>query len=688
MGRVSAENVTSDGAAGDAAQAAGGAAQLARGKREGWIVAVLCVLVAALTAGTHWPVLTAQALSFDDNEFLTENKLVRNPGWESARRFATEVLEPSTVEGYYLPLTMISLMVDYALGGRSEDLRQFHRTNLALHVLNTVLLVVLLYGLFGQPVAAGLAGLLFGVHPLTVEPVAWIGERKTLLAMFFALLCLLVYVRYARRGGWGWLSVAAGLYVLAVLAKPTAVPLPVVLLALDFWPLRRLVRGDAEALAGKPPVAPGSTGRQAASGTRPPVAPGTGSKLSAAPGLTDRRSIPQAVEKAPFFVLAAAFAVLTVVSHGRTSGYLGEAEAGAVRGPLLSAYLVAFYLGKIIWPANLCSVYALPEPLELTNAAVLVALGVTVVVVAVTLVALRWTRAPLAALVIFIAALSPTLGVLRYSWVAASDKYVYLPAIGVVLIVAWALGRVWRAGRRWRGWHIVAVALVLSVAAAEARGARMYLPRWRDTVGLYKFMLSRAPGTAKVHNNLGAILLQRGQLDEARQQFECAVELDPRDPDPRNNLGSALAMMGRTREAIPQFEAALAGEPSARVHENLGTALAVIGRAAEARGHFETALKLEPDRPASLAGLAWVLLLAPEPGQRDPQRAVQLAERAAAITQRRNATALNALAAAYAAVGRRAECVQAAEEAVRVGEATLAPAQVESLRRQLESYRK
>lgn len=208
--------------------------------RQHIILAFLIILVCSIIAITHWPALSAKALSFDDNEYLTENPLVQNPGWSSAKRFLTEILTPSTVGGYYQPLTMISLMTDYAIGGRVDNLMPFHRTSLILHVINTGLIIVFLYMLFGQSWAAALAGLIFGVHPMTVETIPWIGERKTLLAAFFTLWCLILYVRYARSGSRGFFIASVIAYVLAMMSKPISLPVPALLLLLDFWPLGRL----------------------------------------------------------------------------------------------------------------------------------------------------------------------------------------------------------------------------------------------------------------------------------------------------------------------------------------------------------------------------------------------------------------------------------------------------------------
>ena len=603
------------------------------------LLAGLMAAAAVMTAAVHWRVLSAQALSFDDNEFLTQNALVRNPSWTSVGRFFGEVLEPSTVEGYYLPLSMTSLMVDYALGGRPGDLRQFHRTSLTLHVLNTLLVIAVLYALFGEVVPAALVGVLFGAHPLTVEPVAWVGERKTLLATFFGLWCLLCYVRYARQGSWKWLALSAVSYVLAVLSKPTAVPIPVLLLLMDYWPLKRL----------------------------------------------SRRVL---LEKVPHVALGILLAAITFISHARTSGFIESSESPLVRAPLLAGYLNSFYLGKIVWPATLSSVYPLPEPLSLSNATVLHGVAATCVLAVVLALALSRTRALLSGWLFFLIAISPTLGVVQYSWITASDKYVYTPFIGLLMVLAWALCWMWkRCDDYVRFGRVIVVAVVLLLFAAEARRVRQYLVKWHDSETLYQHMLTVAPGSSRVRNNLGNILLAQGRLDEAIEIYEHALKANPQAADAHHNLGSALAMRGRLGEAVAHFHQALEIKPDyASAHKNMGVALIRMRQLDEALVHFRAALEIEPDCAECLDGAAWILATHPNAAVRKPEEAIKLAEKAAELTQNQNPAILNTLATAYAAAGqfdRAANTVKMARElAVRTGNHQLAAV----LSRSLENY--
>ena len=511
------------------------------------VLAALTLAVCVLTAAAHWPVLSAQALSFDDQQYMTGNVLVRNPSWRSAQRFLTEVFTPSTIGGYYQPLNMISLMADCALGGSPEDLRAFHRTNLALHVLNTGLLVLLLQSLFRRPYIAALVGLLFGVHPLTVEPVAWVGERKTLLAALFTLGSLVTYVRHTQRGGWRWLVAALIMYLLAMLSKPTAAALPLLLLLLDYWPLRRLTR----------------------------------------------RAI---VEKVPFFVVLGLCGTITMISQARTASVIAPGEAGSARSMAMLCYAVPFYLKKLVWPTNLTSVYPIPQPLSLANPVIAGSTLAILIVFAGALASARRTRAVLSAWLFFFVALFPTLGLVQYTWMIASDKYVYLPMVGLLMLLAWALIVLWdRSASRGTSRRAVLVVAALLVTAAEIGAVRRQLTYWRDSLALAKRLLDIAPNEPAAHTQMGNALGLVGQRDEAIEHFREVLRLQPGNPEAQYNLGMALRLQGHVAEAIPYLRQSIqVDRKNADAFYVLGRALQAQGGSAEAAECFRAALRINP----------------------------------------------------------------------------------------------
>ncbi|MCA9249585.1 MAG: tetratricopeptide repeat protein [Phycisphaerales bacterium] len=503
---------------------------------------LLCTIVAIV----HWPVLSAQALNLDDGDFLRDNPLVQNPSWNSAKRFLVEVLEPSTVDGYYLPVSMISLMGDYAAGGRVGDLHAFHRTALILHILNMVLIAVLLRMLFGHTAAALLTALLFGLHPLTVEPVAWIGERKTLLAMMFALVTMISYVQFTRHRRWYWMVGATLAFLLALLSKPTAVPLPLMLVAMDYWPLQRAIK----------------------------------------------RSI---VEKIPLFGLAVIFAVITLVSHSRTAGLLESSQRGFFENILLTCHLVAFYGQKLIVPSGLTSVYPPPTPISLSNATILIGVLVTVVVLGVLLYSMRRSRVLVGGAAHVVLGLAPTLGFVRYSWIYASDKYLYLPAIGILLVIAWGLKKWWPKGGLGQIGLVVAV---LIVCGLESMGVRSYLGKWRDTKTLCEHMDSLAPGTPQILVNLADAYEEDGRRADAIALYRSAVERMPDYALAQNNLGSMLAREGHFDDAVKHLRKALELDAGyAPAYSNLAFALLDSGQVADAESKCQKAIELKPGYP-------------------------------------------------------------------------------------------
>jgi tetratricopeptide (TPR) repeat protein len=513
----------------------------------------LIIIVCAAVLAAHWPALSVRATSFDDSQYFKDNHLIQNPGWASARQFLTEVLKPSTVKGYYQPLTMISLMLDYAAGGRKNNLLPCHRTSLFFHVANTALIIVLLYLLFKNIWAAAAVGLLFGVHPLTIEPIPWLGERKTLLAAFFSL-CSLVFYVYSRtttnkqRTAKLFYAGSFVTYLLALMSKPTSTPLPVVMLLMDFWPLRKTV-----------------------------------SKFKIV------------AEKLPFFAIGGISAVITYISQMRTVGPVMPAEHPLQQGILITCHNIVFYLHKILWPANLSSHYAFPNPLALSNPPFLAGLIGTAILILLLLISLRWTRALLTGWLIFFIAVLPTLQIVGFSNVIASDKFVYLPSIGLLMILCWFL--VWLFNKR--GTVIVIImSVVLVLAGAEAFATRQYLRYWKDSVSLFEHMLTITPNAAPVHNMLAIALQSRGKLDDAVVHYRKAVELDPVYVEAYSNLAGALLLQHKFDDAVACCRKAIQLKPDyPYAYSNLGLAFQAQGKLDDALENFLKAARLKPDHP-------------------------------------------------------------------------------------------
>lgn len=533
--------------------------------------AVLTLLVAAAVAVTDWPVLDCRAKCLDHDLYVTDNHLVLNPGLDSAIRFFSEVQKPSTVGGYYQPLTMISLMGDVRLGAGPDNFRPFHRTNLILHVANAVLIVLILYRLFGHAAAAAAAGLLFGLHPITVEPLAWIVERKTMLSSFFALLALLLYLRFAKAGcgigqggacrrPWGLYAASLFAFILSLLSKPTTTPLPIILLILNAWPLKR---------------------------------------ISKSAGLR------QALETLPYFLIAFISAFVSYISQANAA----SVEAlGKTHNPLLIlCYNVFFYARGMATAMSLTPYNPFPEPMTLANGQILLAVLVTAAMAAAVLISLRFTPAIAAGAAVFMAALLPATGLAgQFTKVVASDKYAYFPALGVLIILCWALRKTIDSIKT----HPAALAfpgmMLLGIAALEAHGARTQLGFWKDSEALARRMTALAPGGPVGHYELGNALKEKADSLERRgasggdntklrdpalfrvqafRAYDKAFEINPCDGRALNNMAGLSFQLGRTADAAKWWTRLLEVEPSNfRARANLSYLRFKLGEEAERKG--------------------------------------------------------------------------------------------------------
>ena len=608
------------------------------------ILANLIILVCFLVFIVYLPAFSSKALLIDDDQFLTKNVLVRNPGWTSIRRFFTEVLEPSTVKGYYQPVTMLSLMGDYTLGGRPYNLKPFHRTSLLLHMANTVLVIVFLYLLFGQVWIAAGVGLLFGLHPMTVECVAWISQRKTVLSAFFALWSLILYVYFARSRNWKFYVGCLLMYVLALMSKPTATPLPVLMLLLDYWPLKRLKR--------------------------------------------------QAVkEKLPLITLGVIFAIVIYISQSRTFGVTLPGQYNLKYALLVFCHNTAFYLFKIIWPTDLSPYYAYTKHMGLSDPMVLIGIIGIGILINILIFTFRRTRSILTASLFFLVALLPTMGIIRFARMLTGDRHVYLPSIGLLMLLASFLVWLWHTGskRKLATMRVAVMTIVLMLAGAEAVSTRKHLQHWRDTATLYRYMLTINPGVVLLHNDLGVALVSQGELNEAANQFRQVLQIAPRHVRAHVNLGNVLLTHEKFDESISHYRQALQTEPDfAEAHYHLAVALTSAGQLDEALKHFREAVRITTNPPwYFLHGLAWISATHPNPEVRDANEAIQLAKRAQALTftEPDDMRVLDTLAAAYAATGRFDLAVSTVEKALALVSSAHHGEVTKQIRERLELYK-
>ena len=529
---------------------------------------LLAALLALMTIALYWPVTRYGFVSFDDPDYVTSNLQVQKGLTLPNIRWALT----SLVSGNWHPVTMLSHMLDCQLYGLQPW--GHHLTNVLLHALNTALVFLLLCGMTGARWRSAAVAALFATHPLHVESVAWVAERKDVLSTFFGLLALIFYARYAqakigtrhpaldsRHSALGHYLLALMFFALGLLSKPMLVTLPFILLLLDYWPLGRFTIDDL---------------RYTRVSTFFPSPVTRHSSLF--------------FEKIPFFTLAATVCVVTFVTqkHVGVVVSLGEFPPGERLGNVLVSY--GRYLGRIFWPTDLTVYYpftphwppgdVLAAGLFLTSVTVLFFWG------------RRWRFLPMGWLW-FLGTLVPVIGLVQVGKQAIADRYTYVPSLGVFILAAWGT---YEFTRRWRH-HVIALAgagsLVLVLCMAATRHQLRY---WRDSETLFQHALAVTTNNCLADYGLGYSLDKNGQTEAAMREYREAIRLAPDYVEAFNSLGTDLLKEGRTNEAISQYQLAISVKPDdARSHYLLGLVLARIGQTNEAVRQYQEAVRLQPD---------------------------------------------------------------------------------------------
>jgi tetratricopeptide (TPR) repeat protein len=520
------------------------------------------LLLIAAVAALYLPVRDHLFLAYDDNIYVTGNpRVIAGLTREGVAWAFTSV----GYAGNWHPLTWISHMLDVQLFGVAPGAH--HLVSAAFHALNAALLFLILSAATGAPRRSFFVAGLFAFHPLHVESVAWLSERKDVLSTCFGLLALAAYLRYARKPGVGRMIPVTLLFALGLAAKPMLVTLPALLLLLDYWPLGRL-----------------RMGRPADPAVR---APG----LPLAPQLL-------VLEKLPLIALSAATAFLTFLAQGR-GGALDSLEGLSPGVRVANALTAALgYLKLMLWPIPLAAIYPHPEALPAAGELILAAATVIGATAAALLLARRLPWLAFGWLW-YLVALFPVIGLVQVGVQAMADRYTYLALSGPFLIIAW-----WAGGLRFRGKGAVLPAAALALLVLLAWRSAGQIAIWRDGVSLFRHTLAVTTGNFSAHNLLGVALGSEGRFEEAAAELDRAIALRPRFSAPRYNLGLLRHRQGRLDDAARQYRLVLLAHPDYEpAHTNLASILLEEGKPGEAEIHFRIALELNPGDPAARQNL-------------------------------------------------------------------------------------
>lgn len=632
---------------------------------ERWPILGVCIFLALITWLVFGQTLQHEFVNYDDDAYVYKNPEVA--GGLSLHGIVWAFTHVHAANWH--PLTWLSHMLDSQLYGLNAG--GHHLTNVLLHLATGISLFLVLRQLTGSFWRSAFVAAIFAIHPLRVESVAWVAERKDVLSALFFMLTIGAYVRYTRLPkSAGRYALVAVLFTLGLMCKPMLVTLPLVLLLLDYWPLKR--------------------------DRSPRIWQGL------------------ILEKLPLLALAAASCAVTFFAQTIAIRPLAFISLPVRMGNALTATVA--YLRQLVWPSGLAVLY--PFSAGEINAArvilsVLLLAGITLAVIL-----LHRRRYLVTGWLWYLVMLAPVIGILQVGDQARADRYTYLPHIGLYLLLTWGtvdLCAPWRYGRQFLG------AFAAVILAAFIFTARTQASHWRNSESLWTHTLASTSDNTTAHKNLGVVLyekgriteaiahyqealrimprqpnvhahlgnafLQLGQLDEAVAHFEKELEIVPNSADAHSNLGVVFLAKGHVEESIAHLEKALQIAPeSADAHYNLGNALLRAGRVQEALTHYKKALQINPRDAETENNMAWVLATWPDAQVRDAAKALELAAHADSLTGGKRPIITATLAAAYAEAGRFPDAVLTAERAARLAADQGNKELANSIRAQLELY--
>ena len=571
---------------------------------------IICLFLIAASLSVYWQIRDHDFIDYDDESYVTKNLHVRT----GLTRESVIWAFTTDHEANWHPLTWLSHMADCELYGLNP--MGHHWTSLQIHLTNTLLLFFILQYMTGALWRSAFVAALFALHPLHVESVAWVAERKDVLSTFFGLLTILSYCFYVKQPNKYKYLVIILFLSLGLMAKPMLVTLPFLLLLLDFWPLGRFRFATVSRLV---------------------------------------------LEKVPLFVLSAVSSFVTyfVQQHG---GAVTSLEVLPLKIRIANA-LISYlsYIGKMIWPCGLAVFYPYAKWLPgqaIVSGLVIVCLSVLVIRSArrFPYLATGWLW--------YLGALVPVIGLVQIGSQSMADRYTYIPLVGLFVVVAWGIPDILMQYRIKR----VALPILYSTVLAFFMICTWFQVRhWQNSMTLFTHTLKVTHNNSPAHYSLGYALAQQGKLDEAIVHYSRALQIDPKYIKVHNNLGNTLARQGNVKGALSHYYEALRIDPNyAGVYFNIGKIFFNQGKIRKAIVNYREAIRINPNMTQALYNLSWIYATCENKNFRNSIEAVALAEKLCSLTRYNQPLAMDALAAAYAEMGKFNAAILTAKKALKL----------------------
>jgi len=632
---------------------------------------LICVGLIAATLLAYEPVWHNGFVTYDDGKYIYDNpQITAEISWQSLGQAFTK---PHFFMWH--PLTTISHMLDCQFFGLNP--LGHHFVSLLLHITNALLLFWILKNITdstpdnnirgqasspqaGTTWASALVAAVFALHPIQVESVAWASERKTVLSGLFWLLTMATYIRYARQPRLGRYLVVLLVFGLCIMTKPVVVTLPLALLLLDYWPLLRFATkgGPLERI-----------GKQK-----------TDDRERKTKGAFQKVSVVRLiVEKIPLLAISAFLGVMTYVSQ-KQGGIVPTLENMPLDYRVANMFLSYIrYIGKMLWPSGLAVCYPYPRAV-LSNAPVVMCAMLFIVLTILSIYTGRRKKYVAVGWLWYVGTLVPVIGLVQSGAQAMANRYMYIPMLGLLIIIGWAVKDFIVNRPRIR---IAATAMGVIVLLSLLILTRMQVRHWQNTLTLFEYTLNVTEDNPVMENSYGVALFNEGRTEEAERHLRNAVQISPVFADARNNLAKVYLKQGKLNEAIEHLNELISrNEGTAEVYYNLAAALEMQKKYEDAIKYYAKSLELDPGDPAANKRMGITLLAAGKTND-----AIRYAQRACELTGNKDAECLKTLASGFAAAGKFDEATRIAEKALEAARISGQENLVVEIQERIELYR-